>query len=259
MPLMLSFLRRLFGGSNRSSKGVAAGVVIGDDLRRIERELEKVGHGYRAARLLNRAGDLYLGAGDRQNALQRYGDAIDAYLQSGEFDNAMAVCRKIIRLVPEVIRTRRTLAWLCLGKGFLEIAREHIDAYAKASIEAGLQPLAVQQLQLMAQYVAQPDFRAFLGEKLTELGAADIAAKVREGAASNDVRAAGWTPVIFAALLTPEELRQASDKGVEIQAPTDELQSDQFDALLFDPEAVAKGRRKRERPKTGEGESGEST
>jgi tetratricopeptide (TPR) repeat protein len=257
---MLGFLKKLFGGSERRPTPAAssAAVVASDDIERIEQELERVSHHYEAARLLNRAGDLYLNRSDRQSALKKYGDAIDAYLQSSEYDNAMAVCRKIIRVVPEVIRTRRTLAWLCLGKGFLEIAREHIDAYTAASIEAELEPLAVQHLQLMAQYVDRPDFREFLAEKLAELGATEAAGKVREGEASADVRSAGWTPVVFAALLTPDELRQAADRGVELQAPTDELYADQFDALLFDPETAAKSRRISEPARTSDDEPQEN-
>ncbi len=233
---MLGFLKRLFGASERrGSRNDTSGALATDDLARIEQQLEKLGHGRRAARLLNRAGDLYLVRGERQNALKRYGDAIDAYLQSGEYDNAMAVCRKIIRVVPEVIRTRRTLAWLCLGKGFLEIAREHIGAYVQASIDSNLEPLAVQQLRLMAQYVDRPEFREFLAEKLKALGAPDVAARVRAGQATADVRDAGWTPVVYAAMLTPEELRQATDDGLEIKAPIDD-KSDRFERLLIDPE-----------------------
>ena len=235
---MFGFLKRLFGGADGSQgKGDSSGVVASEDLGRIEQELERIGSGRDAARLLNRAGDLYLVKGERQNALKRYGDAIDAYLQSGEYDNAMAVCRKIIRVVPEVIRTRRTLAWLCLGKGFLEIAREHIDAYTSASIEAELEPLAVQHLLLMAQYVDREDFRHFLAGKLIDLGDKDAAERVREGKAEERVRAAGWSPVVFAAMLTPEELRQAASEGLEIVAPTEETTAaESFNKLLIDPE-----------------------
>jgi tetratricopeptide (TPR) repeat protein len=230
---MFGFLKRLFGGSSRQVN--SASVVASEDLGRIEKELEKAAGGRQAARLLNKAGDLYLVQGARQTALKRYGDAIDAYLQAGEYDNAMAVCRKIIRVVPEVIRTRRTLAWLCLGKGFLEIAREHIEAYTSASIDAELESLAVQHLVLMAQYVDRSDFRDFLADKLDELGDSDAAARVREGMASEDMRSAGWAPVVFAAMLTPEELRQALSEGVDIQAPASSGQ-DRLEGLLIDPE-----------------------
>lgn len=245
-PLMLDFLKRLLGGSDRGQTGSNA-VMASEDLERIEHELEKMGQGREAARLFNRAGDLYLARADRQTALRRYGEAIDAYLQAGEYDNAMAVCRKIIRVVPEVIRTRRTLAWLCLGKGFLEIAREHIEAYTSASIESGLEPLAIQHLQLMSQYVDRSDFREFLAKKLDQLGDTEAARRIRRSKASERVKTAGWTPVVFAAMLTPEELRQAVDKGVDIRAPADPASVDEFDSLLFDPEAVKQERKPAEK------------
>ncbi len=230
---MLGFLKRIFytrrsdGESSESQQ-----VVASEDLARIEAELAKA-PGRHAARLQNRAGDLYLVKGERTTALRHYGDAIDAYLQSGEYDNAMAVCRKIIRVVPEVIRTRRTLAWLCLGKGFLEIAREHVDAYIDASRDAGLESLAVQQLRLMAQYVDRADFREFLAEKLDDLDDTDGATGVREGRVSDSVRGGGWTPVVFAAMLTPEELK----KGVELEVPLQDHAGVDFDSLVFEYDA----------------------
>jgi hypothetical protein len=234
---MFGFFKKLFGGSEeRSGRGHSAGLMASEDLDRIERELARLGRGQETARLLNRAGDLYLAEGDRQTALKRYGDAIDAFLQSGEYDSAMAVCRKIIRVVPEVIRTRRTLAWLCLGKGFLEIAREHIDAYVAASAEASLEPLALQQLQLMAQYVDREDFRDFLAGKIAQLGDEAAADRVRRGSAQEGVKSAGWSAVVFAAMLTPEELRSAADSGVDLRAPAGEGGGDNFDSLLIDPE-----------------------
>ncbi len=230
---MLGFLKRIFytrrsdGESSESQQ-----VVASEDLKRIEEELAKA-PGRHAARLQNRAGDLYLVKGERATALRHYGEAIDAYLQSGEYDNAMAVCRKIIRVVPEVIRTRRTLAWLCLGKGFLEIAREHVDAYIDASRDAGLESLAVQQLHLMAQYVDRADFREFLAEKLDDLDDTDGATGVREGRVSDSVRGGGWTPVVFAAMLTPEELK----KGVELEVPLQDHAGVDFDSLVFEYDA----------------------
>ncbi len=210
--------------------------MAAEDLERIERELEAAGSGYEAARLQNRAGDLSLVKEDREGALVHYGGAIDAYLQAGEYDNAMAVCRKIIRMVPEVIRTRRTLAWLCLGKGFLEIAREHIDGYVQASIEADLQSLAAQQLQLMAQYVDKAYFREFLAGYLEDLGDEAAAKRVRVGEAIDSVREAGWATVVFAAMLTPGELRQAADEGVDIVAPAAGETIDGLDRYFIDPD-----------------------
>ncbi len=87
----------------------------------------------------------------------------------------------------------------------------------------------------MAQYVDRPDFREFLADKLSALGADNAAALVRAGKATTDIKDAGWTPVVYAAMLTPEELRQAAAEGVEIKAPVDD-KSDRLDRLLIDPE-----------------------
>ncbi len=252
---MLGFLKRIFytrrsdGESSESQQ-----VVASEDLKRIEEELAKA-PGRHAARLQNRAGDLYLVKGERATALRHYGDAIDAYLQSGEYDNAMAVCRKIIRVVPEVIRTRRTLAWLCLGKGFLEIAREHVDAYIDASRDAGLESLAVQQLHLMAQYVDRPDFREFLAEKLDDLDDTKGAAAVREGRVSDSVRGGGWTPVVFAAMLTPEELK----KGVELEVPLEDHAGVDFDSLVFEYEAAEEPKEQEDSDDDGESAADEES
>lgn len=232
----MGFLRRFFGGGRRKQGRRRPGVMALHDLERVEEELRKVGRGSAAAaRLLNRAGDLHLARDDRPAALRRYGEAIDSYLKSGEYDSAMAVCRKIIRVVPDVIRTRRTLAWLCIGKGFLEIAREQIDAYVTASQEAGLEELAVQQIRLMSQYVERPEFREFLAGKLEELGGDEAADAVRRGEASDSARSAGWDTVVFGALLTPEELRKAAEEGVDLQVPASERPKGS-DIYLFDPD-----------------------
>ncbi len=236
---MLAFLKKIFGVGKVRRRGVS-GAAAEADLARVEVEIRGAGRGGEAARLYNRAGDLYLVKGDRAAALNRYGRAIDNYLHSGEYDNAMAVCRKIIRVVPEVIRTRRTLAWLCIGKGFLEIAREHVEVYVQASRDAELHSMAVQQVMLMSQYVDQVEFRHFLAEKLEELGDPEAGRRVREGMASEAVRNAGWTAVVFGAMLTPDEMRLASRQGVEIRAPIGEAGSDDFERLLFDPEAAKK-------------------
>ena len=88
----------------------------------------------------------------------------------------------------------------------------------------------------MGQYVDSDDFRGFLAGKIEELGDEESAERVREGRASEGVKAAGWSAVVFAAMLTPEELRRAADEGVELRAPTGEVTTDNFDSLLIDLE-----------------------
>lgn len=217
----------------RSSREAPPQDALPPDLTRVEEELKRVPEGsVAAARLYNRAGDLYLAEEESSTALARYGHAIDVYMQAGQYDSAIAVCRKILRLVPNVVRTRCTLAWLCIGKGFLDIAREEVAAYVEAAKRAGHQMLAAQQLRLMARYVGHRDFREFLARHLLELGDRDGAARVQ--ALEDEVsREISWNPIVFAALLTPEELRRAAQQGVDLQAPR---RDDAIDRFMIQPD-----------------------
>lgn len=203
------------------------------DLRRIDEQLRRVPEGSTsAARLYNRSGDLNLAKGDREGALIRYGHAIDTYMQAGEYDSAIAVCRKVLRLMPHVVRARCTLAWLCIGKGFLEIAREQLEAYAKAAKAAGHAALAAQQLRLMARYAGQRKFRLFLADRLEELEDVNAAERVRT-TADEPGRPVSWNPIVFAALLSADELRRAVEQGIELEAPRRE---DVIDRYMIHPD-----------------------
>lgn len=203
------------------------------DLDRIEEELRRVPEGSAsAARLYNRSGDLHLSKGDPAAALLRYGHAIDTYMQAGEYDSAIAVCRKVLRLMPNVVRARCTLAWLCIGKGFLDIAREQLEAYAQASKAAGHGSLAAQQLRLMARYAGQRQFRLFLADCLEALDDLSGAERVRT-TADEPGRPVSWNPIVFAALLSPDELRRAAEQGIELEAPRRE---DAIDRYMIHPE-----------------------
>jgi tetratricopeptide (TPR) repeat protein len=167
------------------------------------------------ALLLNRAGDLAVTAGDREQALKHYGRSIDAYMSLRQFDASTAICRKVLRLVPDVVRARCTLAWLCLGKGHLDQARQHIDEYVTSARRAGREGMASQQLRLMAQYAGDPDFRLYLTRNLRKLGDADGATVLEAWSETlPKPEEIGWDPVVFAALLTPYELRAAKKQGL---------------------------------------------
>ena len=50
--------------------------------------------------LFNEIGDIHLKLGDKREAFRRYHEAIDAYAKVGLNNNAVAVCKKILRLNP---------------------------------------------------------------------------------------------------------------------------------------------------------------
>jgi tetratricopeptide (TPR) repeat protein len=60
------------------------------------------------AKLLNRLGDAYLQLGETDAAVRYFGQGIDAYLETGHFDPAAALCRKLIGAAPSVVRAVRS-------------------------------------------------------------------------------------------------------------------------------------------------------
>ena len=122
------------------------------------------------ARIFNLAGDLCFDAGIRERSLAYYGRAIDVYLDSDLVDAAVAVCCKIVRLTPEVVRARCTLAWLALGRGLFEEAKQRIADYANAASTAGQERFAAKHLRLMTDMSENQEILESLAEALLDLG-----------------------------------------------------------------------------------------
>ena len=122
------------------------------------------------ARIFNLAGDMCFDAGVRERALGYYGRAIDVLLAADHIDGAVAVCRKIVRLTPEVVRARCTLAWMALGQGVIEEARQRIADYARAAASAGQEKAASRHLRMMTDIAANQEVLESLAEALLEIG-----------------------------------------------------------------------------------------
>ncbi len=81
--------------------------------------------------LFNRVGDLKTRVGDHDGALESYYEAVDLYLEAELPNNAIAICRKVIRNYPD-----RPEAFLRMGQvrgsqGFLTDARQNFLTYAE--------------------------------------------------------------------------------------------------------------------------------
>ena len=122
------------------------------------------------ARIFNLAGDLCFDAGLRERALSYFGRSIDVYLASEQPEAAVGVCRKIVRLTPEVVRARCTLAWISLGRGLIEEAKQRISDYAAAAVDAGQRETATHHLRMMTDVSANVDVLETLAEALMQLG-----------------------------------------------------------------------------------------
>jgi hypothetical protein len=123
-----------------------------------------------AAVFYNQAGDLLVNAGRVTNALEYYGSAIDTHVQADRFEAASALCRKVIRLVPAVVRTRCTLTWLALGDGFDGDAQSHVSRYIDAAVDAGRNDIVLTQLRRMSTVAGAESLRLYLAEMLMMMG-----------------------------------------------------------------------------------------
>jgi hypothetical protein len=123
-----------------------------------------------AAAPLNQAGDLLLGSGDIGGALDLYGRAVDNMIEADRYEAAMGLCRKIIRTVPDVVRTRCTLAWLAMGAGFTAELDARLIDYVMAAERAGRESIARREVLRMSTRVELHDVRIMLGEYLLLLG-----------------------------------------------------------------------------------------
>ncbi len=81
--------------------------------------------------LYNRVGDLFTRTDDRGRAAEHYDQAIDLYLESELPNNAIAVCKKILRNLPERHATFLRMGQIRAEQGFLVDARQNFLTYAE--------------------------------------------------------------------------------------------------------------------------------
>ena len=79
--------------------------------------------------IYNRVGDLYLKANDHSGAVQAYEKAADLYREQGFYNNAIALCGKILRVNPGRSRTYLTLAYLHAHKNVVIEAKKNLLEY----------------------------------------------------------------------------------------------------------------------------------
>ena len=170
-----------------------------------------------AAAPLNQAGDLLLTIGDVHGAMQMYGRAVDALVEADRFEAGMALCKKIIRTAPKVVRARCTLAWLAIGAGFTAEAAARVGDYVTAAELAGREALAQLHVRRMGDVTELHDLRILLGEYLLYLGD-EVAANSVFGEVFAERNAGGrraisverrWHDVRTAALLGPRRFPRA--------------------------------------------------
>lgn len=165
-------------GQEASGKPPISQASLHAMLRSMEARARQAQYPDQRARILNLAGDLCFDAGERERALGYYGRAIDIHVSQHEYSAAVAICQKIVRLTPEVVRARCTLAWMAIARGLITEAQSRISDYKMAAETAGQARLARAHLLMMAEVSEDRDLLLTIAECLIELGDAENADRV---------------------------------------------------------------------------------
>lgn len=148
--------------------------------------------------LYNRVADLHVRLGQMDEAVERYDEAVRLYLESGLENNAVAVCRKLVRNAPERPDTYLKLGQIRAEQGFVVDAREHYLTYAQMQESAGNADEVFRALEELAdRFPEDPEIRRFLGEQYL------VADRTEEG---------------LKRLLHAWQLLEADDRGEEAEA-----------------------------------------
>ena len=118
--------------------------------------------------LFNRVGDLMLRQGNVADAVDYYEQGVDRYADTGFFNNAIALCNKILRYSPGRASVYYKLGRISAKKGFTNEARTNFLEYADRMQKAGNVDEAFRALTEFADLCPdQEEIRLMLAEQLT--------------------------------------------------------------------------------------------
>ncbi len=123
--------------------------------------------------LYNRAGDIQTRMGNLDGAVLHYEQAIELYLEADLPNNAIAVCKKVLRNLPQRTGMFLRMGQIRASQGFLTDARQNFLTYAEQMQRAGEMEEAFRALQEFAD--SAPDdleVRMTLASQLDGLGRA---------------------------------------------------------------------------------------
>ena len=121
--------------------------------------------------LFNRVGDLYLKQGSVGDAVDYYEQAVDRYADGGFFNNAIALCNKILRNSPGRASVYYKLGKISAQKGFKGDAKKNFLEYADRMQSSGKTDEAFRALKEFADLCPdQDDIRLMLADQLSKKG-----------------------------------------------------------------------------------------
>ena len=117
--------------------------------------------------LYNRVGDLLMRQGDNAEAVTLYERAVDLYAEGGFFNNAIALCNKVLRSSPGRASVYYKLGKISAAKGFKGDAKQNFLEYADRMQKAGKKDEAFRALKEFADLCPdQDDIRLMLADQL---------------------------------------------------------------------------------------------
>jgi tetratricopeptide (TPR) repeat protein len=117
--------------------------------------------------LYNLVGDLHFRLGNSEEAISYYEKAVDLYAEGGFFNNAIALCNKILRYSPNRSSAYYKLGLISAKKGFNSDAKQNFLEYADRMHKVGKVDEAFRALKEFADLCpGQDDVRLMLAEQL---------------------------------------------------------------------------------------------
>lgn len=104
--------------------------------------------------LYNRVGDLHRRVGRMDQAIEYYERAADHYAEASLYNNAIALCNKVLRYQPGRAETYRRLGRFSDSQGFVADARRYFVKYAETRLRVGA---SAEVLATLAEYPRLPD------------------------------------------------------------------------------------------------------
>jgi tetratricopeptide (TPR) repeat protein len=126
--------------------------------------------------LYNRVGDLYLKINDTTEAVRSYERAVDLYADQGFFNNAIALCGKILRVNPGRTQTYLKLCQLHARKNVVSEAKRNLIEFLERMNALGQLDQAFQAVKLFAdQFSGSQEIRSMLVDLLRATSRGDEA------------------------------------------------------------------------------------
>jgi tetratricopeptide (TPR) repeat protein len=165
--------------------------------------------------LYNRVGDLYLKINDTQAAVRHYERAVDLYADQGFFNNAIALCGKILRVNPGRTQTYLKLAQLHARKNVvIEAKRNLLEFIERMNAQGQLDEAFGAVKEFADQFSGSQEIRLMLVELLRASQRAEEAHEQLDKLCT-ELEASGD---VIAARRTRERL-ESSDDGDQEFAP----------------------------------------